>query len=346
MNHASAFIVTVISFHFPSESVLKKRLLDTSIGLGSQMSDMDFESLLELAVKCGVAAVEGKAPQRIIYPGCAHTTEEGDVSGQASMRKFECADFFQPTQRLTVDQTRELLTFLQHERPEVDRGRFGFARMLSQCLIVGTEIRQNDGRPIAVEDVTVDTQLLGSNGRQVRMTQSPKRWYCDEIYTIHHENGTQYSVSAHHQVTVMCIRPDIWKTLEALHQLPSSTFTSVSGDSIGEIPAWQFFQLQHLLLGLTPIVSGCRCQTSNRFSSPTLVSVGITHLSRHQKGSYVISIEVDGDHRYQLKDGTLTHNSAPMTIKTLPHGVLVEVRAKDAQRNGLYVIEQMVKNVV
>lgn len=113
-------------FCVPSESVLKKRLLDTSIGFGAQLADVDFEQLLDLSVQCGVAAVEGVAPQRIIYPACSQMNENGQA-----MRKFECADFFQPTQRLTVDETYELLAFLSRERPEVDRGRFGFAQFLS-----------------------------------------------------------------------------------------------------------------------------------------------------------------------------------------------------------------------
>lgn len=109
-----------------SESVLKKRLLDTSIGIGTQMADVDFEQLLSLSVSCGIAAVEGTAPQRIIYPSSGPV-----VDGGGSIRKFECADFFQPMQRLTVLQTHELLAFLQRVKPEVDRGRFGFAQYLS-----------------------------------------------------------------------------------------------------------------------------------------------------------------------------------------------------------------------
>ena len=42
------------------------------------------------------------------------------------------ADFFQPTQRLSSEQTQELIAFLYRARPEVERGRFGFAQWLSR----------------------------------------------------------------------------------------------------------------------------------------------------------------------------------------------------------------------
>ena len=42
------------------------------------------------------------------------------------------ADFFQPTQRLSAEQTQELIAFLHRVRPEVERGRFGFAQWLSR----------------------------------------------------------------------------------------------------------------------------------------------------------------------------------------------------------------------
>jgi hypothetical protein len=103
----------------PRESVLRKRLLDTT--LVSQQNEIDFEEVLSLSVHLGIAAIEGKAPQRVIYP----------TNGSSSIRKFECADFFQPTQRLTVEQTLELLQFLNTTSPEAERGRFGFAQYLS-----------------------------------------------------------------------------------------------------------------------------------------------------------------------------------------------------------------------
>ena len=42
------------------------------------------------------------------------------------------ADFFQPTQRLSSEQTHELIAFLHRSRPEIERGRFGFAQWLSR----------------------------------------------------------------------------------------------------------------------------------------------------------------------------------------------------------------------
>ena len=68
------------------ESVLKKRLMDTP---AANAQSLDFEQLLELAVSVGIAAIEGRAPQRIIYPAAGHT---GDAS---AVRKFECAGQFE-----------------------------------------------------------------------------------------------------------------------------------------------------------------------------------------------------------------------------------------------------------
>jgi hypothetical protein len=62
--------------------VLKKRLLDTSAGV----SEIDFEELLAHAIEIGIAAIEGDAPQRIIYPSAGHV-----MDGAAPVRKFECA---------------------------------------------------------------------------------------------------------------------------------------------------------------------------------------------------------------------------------------------------------------
>lgn len=67
------------------ESVLKKRLMDTP---AANAQSLDFEQLLELAVSAGIAAIEGRAPQRVIYPAAGHT---GDAS---AVRKFECAGEF------------------------------------------------------------------------------------------------------------------------------------------------------------------------------------------------------------------------------------------------------------
>jgi hypothetical protein len=102
----------------PRESVLKKRLLDSKL----PMSDIDFEDFLQIVHDSNLCVIEGEPPQRVIWPR----------SNAGEARKFACADFFQPTQRLSKEQTDELLAFLHKYKPEVDRGRFGFAQYLAR----------------------------------------------------------------------------------------------------------------------------------------------------------------------------------------------------------------------
>jgi hypothetical protein len=101
----------------PRESVIKKRLLDSKMTL-----EVEFDEFINAVAVSGVGVVEGEPPQRIIWPR----------QPDGTARHFACADFFQPTQRLSSDQTAELVVFLQQYKPEVDRGRFGFAQYLSK----------------------------------------------------------------------------------------------------------------------------------------------------------------------------------------------------------------------
>ena len=101
----------------PRESVVKKRLLDSKLSI-----DVDFDDFLAVVVDSGYAVIEGDAPQRVIWP-------RADAGGA---RRFACADFFQPSQRLSTEQTHELLVFLSQFQPTIDRGRFGFAQWLAR----------------------------------------------------------------------------------------------------------------------------------------------------------------------------------------------------------------------
>ena len=103
----------------PRESVVKKRLLDSKLSI-----DVDFEEFLAVVEDSGNAVIEGDAPQRVIWP-----RNQGEGGGA---RRFACADFFQPSQRLSTEQTHELLMFLGQFQPTIDRGRFGFAQWLAR----------------------------------------------------------------------------------------------------------------------------------------------------------------------------------------------------------------------
>ena len=104
----------------PRESVVKKRLLDSKLSM-----DVEFEEFLQIVLDSGQAVIEGEPPQRVIWP--RHAAAEG-----GGARRFACADFFQPSQRLSPEQTHELLLFLSQFQPTIDRGRFGFAQWLAR----------------------------------------------------------------------------------------------------------------------------------------------------------------------------------------------------------------------
>ena len=101
----------------PRESVVKKRLLDSKIGI-----ELDFEELVLAVREYGAGVIEGEPPQRIIWPRGPNN----------EARKFPCVDFLTPRSRLSSDQMNELFKFLLHFQPEVDRGRFGFAQYLGR----------------------------------------------------------------------------------------------------------------------------------------------------------------------------------------------------------------------
>lgn len=95
-----------------------KRLLDTKLG-----SESEFEALIHTANDAGLAYIENHPPQRIIWP----------KNPDGTPHKFPCVDFFVPTQRLNGDQMQEILRWLATNRPQSDRGRYGYAQYLAQA---------------------------------------------------------------------------------------------------------------------------------------------------------------------------------------------------------------------
>jgi hypothetical protein len=78
----------------------------------------NFESWLRLVDP--YITISGQSPQRVIW---GKNNED-----------FDCADFFQPQERFTLNQIQSLLSFLQGKKLDgaCERGRYGFATYLSE----------------------------------------------------------------------------------------------------------------------------------------------------------------------------------------------------------------------
>jgi len=104
----------------PRESVVRSRiephLLPKARKLKSGLKvPLRFEHWVNIITEASVCNIEGLKPQRVIWP----------VEG-----RFECADYFRPVERLTMEETQQLVDFFEEDRPQVDRGRYGLATYL------------------------------------------------------------------------------------------------------------------------------------------------------------------------------------------------------------------------
>lgn len=86
--------------------------------ISSLRVNLDFERWILVVRRCNIVRMEGIVPQRILWP----------YHGG----KFECADYFRPQERVGGVELQELLTFLDQAKPEIDRGRYGFATYLKR----------------------------------------------------------------------------------------------------------------------------------------------------------------------------------------------------------------------
>ncbi len=75
----------------------------------------DFDDWVTIVTSAQACVVQGEKPQRLLWPVAGH---------------FECADYFRPTERLPSAQISALIEYFELERPEIDRGRYGFANFL------------------------------------------------------------------------------------------------------------------------------------------------------------------------------------------------------------------------
>eukprot|EP00456_Euglypha_rotunda_P060552 TRINITY_DN5068_c0_g1_i3.p1 TRINITY_DN5068_c0_g1~~TRINITY_DN5068_c0_g1_i3.p1 ORF type:complete len:986 (+),score=61.48 TRINITY_DN5068_c0_g1_i3:316-3273(+) len=94
---------------------LKRSSSGSLSGMGSLKVPLRFDKWLQVLEEVGVMQVEGVKPQRVLWPA------EG---------RFECADYFQPQERLRQEDLQQLVHFFEEARPQVDRGRYGLATYL------------------------------------------------------------------------------------------------------------------------------------------------------------------------------------------------------------------------
>lgn len=351
--------------------MLKKRLMDTP---AANAQSLDFEQLLELAVSVGIAAIEGRAPQRIIYPAAGHT---GDAN---AVRKFECADFFRPEcllvgtlVRLQSGSTKPVERL---STADVLVGLMNRPVRLLQAPLVGRSsvmltLTHADGGSYTVTPEHRLTLVWNGGGVTVRTVGQSTSLI--ELW-VWHDGGVepiQYSIN---EVSPAALKD--W--VDKAHPLHDSSTGEDPRDgarlergSIFEMRAAKLFDQRRTLLSATDeewrLVLGCReapqvdATSCGQPNDQLPNSVRIVQIDKVQSvGQRYVAIEVDGDGRFQLADGTLTHNSrlsaaqtlelvtwlsrarpevdrgrfgysqylsihAPTAIRALPHGVLVEL---------------------
>jgi predicted acylesterase/phospholipase RssA len=74
----------------------------------------------------------------------------------------------------------------------------------SQCLLNGTKVVMADGSLKTCETVEKDDKLLGHRGEFVTVSNVVPNQPRDEVISITHEDGSVYTVSSEHRVTVRC----------------------------------------------------------------------------------------------------------------------------------------------
>lgn len=99
-------------------SETKAKLKSQKVGPG--WVDAEFEEWVKVVTVQRVGVCVGVAPQRLLWP--------------ADQPRFECADYFQPQERLTAAEMNKVIEFLSQSSSlsdhVADRGRYGFANFL------------------------------------------------------------------------------------------------------------------------------------------------------------------------------------------------------------------------
>ena len=283
-------------------------------------------------------------------------------------------DFYKPTQRLTVDQTHELLTWLSQTHADVSRGRFGF------CISAHTPVLLASGKYIPASALLAQAkfglalpQLVGESGLvNVTAISGGVR---SELWTFK-TAASSFTVTPEHRCTLRWARSSSVHLQEAAIEVRWYARATLAEESTHLKPPSLLDSLPQKLLELGRQWLESNVPRDERLEEGDLVDVEARVLAKrwdqltqasgptgqplatayrvlyepespHAKAKSqaepllsrtrmlaptpIVSLEVDGTHRFVIAGGLLTHNSqylsihAPPSIRALPHGVLVEL---------------------
>lgn len=161
------------------------------------------------------------------------------------------------------------------------------ARDHGKSNIVGTEVVMHDGSIKKVEDVKIGDKLMGVDSKPRTVTAVYRGWD-DNMYRIDQSKGDSYTVNSRHINVLLDIETNKVIDIDIPELIKKTNLDNYRGIRVD----WRNGDNNSLLVG-------------NEIKACDLSDIKITNVGR---GEYV-SITTDGDHRFLLGDGTVTHNS-------------------------------------
>lgn len=161
------------------------------------------------------------------------------------------------------------------------------ARDHGKSNVVGTEVVMHDGSIKKVEDVKIGDKLMGVDSKPRTVTAVYRGWD-DNMYRIDQSRGDSYTVNGRHINVLLDIETNKVVDIDIPELIKKTNLDNYRGIKVD----WKNRSNNTLLVG-------------NEIKACDLSDIKITNVGR---GEYV-SITTDGDHRFLLGDGTVTHNS-------------------------------------
>ena len=152
---------------------------------------------------------------------------------------------------------------------------------------VGTEVVMHDGSIKKVEDIKIGDKLMGVDSKPRTVTAVHRGWD-DNMYRIDQSKGDSYTVNSRHINVLIDIETNKVVDIDIPELIKKTNLDNYRGIKVD----WKNRSNNTLLVG-------------NEIKACDLSDIKITNVGR---GEYV-SITTDGDHRFLLGDGTVTHNS-------------------------------------
>jgi hypothetical protein len=143
-----------------------------------------------------------------------------------------------------------------------------------RCLAKGTIVLMYDGTLSKVEDIVVGDLVMGDESTPRTVLETTNG--IDKMYKISHNNGDTYTVNSEH---VLCLK-------------------NIQTDTIIDIPLKEYMKLDH---NTQNILYGYQKIKGQIFTSP----LEIEYVGRDEYYGFLL----DGNHRFLLGNGILTHNS-------------------------------------